>query len=646
LLYRANRRNVSFSLTKLPVQGYLDVRKSFGLATKFSFGIALLVCASVGLTSILALIQSRESLRDQVLLGKLKVANLVAKALHQYVTDAANIMREAPGRPKLRKEIQDANWTEAEKVLKNFHHSFPQFDYVFIQDPAGIIRVRVPHAETVGQDFSFRKFFQEAIATRELHISEVYVSKAAARAVVSMAVPVVDAGQNVKGVIVGSLSLRRLKEFVSRIGGEEGGSLFVVDSKGVLLAHSGGREPGSLSDVYNELIVQAVLGGKTGTMEFTDTDSGESFLGAYTPVAGLGWGVVAMKPVAVAYRPLKFLGVWFLWIAVVCFAAAVILGWGLSRILTRPLREFSNAAQKLAAGDLTVRVARNTRDEVGILARSFNHMAERLQESYRELKTEVAERKQAEEEVRHLNADLERRVNERTLELQAVNKELEAFSYSVSHDLRAPLRSLDGFAQALVEDYRDRTLDAEGQDYLNRIRAASQRMAQLIDDMLNLARVTRRSMQVQSVDLSGLAKTIAAELRQAEPAREVEFHIPEGIIAQGDQRLLRVALENLLGNAWKFTGKCRSARVEFAVKQDNGTPVYEIRDNGAGFDMAYADKLFGAFQRLHAAGEFPGTGIGLATVQRVIHRHGGKIWAESAVGKGSAFYFTLRAADG
>jgi signal transduction histidine kinase len=517
---------------------------------------------------------------------------------------------------------------------------------VFIQDPEGIIRVRVPHAETVGQDFSFRRFFQEAVVTRQLHISEVYVSKAAGRAVVSIAVPVLDDRQNVKGVIVGALSLRRLSEFVSRIGVEEGSSLFVVDANGVLVAHSGGLKSGSLSDLYKEPIVQAVLNGKTGTMEFSGSHTGESFLGAYAPVFGLGWGVVAMKPVSVAYSPLRMLGAWFLWTAAGCFAAAVILGWGLSRILTRPLREFSKAAERLAAGDLAVRVARKTRDELGILADSFNHMAERLQESYGALKREVAERKQAEEEVRHLNAELERRVVERTVELQAVNKELEAFSYSVSHDLRAPLRSLNGFAQALLEDYRDKNLDAEGQDYLNRIRAASQRMAQLIDDMLNLARVTRRSMQLQTIDLTALANNITAELRQAEPARDVEFHIADGIVAQGDQRLLRIALENLLGNAWKFTGNCSKARVAFEVNQDNGTPVYVVRDNGAGFDMAYADKLFGAFQRLHSVKEFPGTGIGLATVQRVVFRHGGKVWAESTVGKGSAFYFTLRAGGG
>jgi light-regulated signal transduction histidine kinase (bacteriophytochrome) len=171
-------------------------------------------------------------------------------------------------------------------------------------------------------------------------------------------------------------------------------------------------------------------------------------------------------------------------------------------------------------------------------------------------------------------------------------------------------------------------------------------MAQLIDDMLNLARVTRRSMQLQTIDLTALANNITAELRQAEPARDVEFHIADGIVAQGDQRLLRIALENLLGNAWKFTGNCSKARVAFEVNQDNGTPVYVVRDNGAGFDMAYADKLFGAFQRLHSVKEFPGTGIGLATVQRVVFRHGGKVWAESTVGKGSAFYFTLRAGGG
>jgi hypothetical protein len=224
--------------------------------------------------------------------------------------------------------------------------------------------------------------------------------------------------------------------------------------------------------------------------------------------------------------------------------------------------------------------------------------------------------------------------------LEAANKELEAFSYSVSHDLRAPLRSIDGFSQALLEDCVDQ-LDEEGKDNLQRVRAATQRMGELIDDMLNLSRVARKEIRVETVDLSAMAQTIAAELRRSQPERQVELVIAEGMVADGDSGLLKAALENLLGNAWKFTGKRSEAKIEFGITRQDGISAYFVRDNGAGFDPAYADKLFGAFQRLHDAHEFIGTGIGLATVQRIIHRHGGQVWAESEVGKGATFYFTL-----
>ena len=244
------------------------------------------------------------------------------------------------------------------------------------------------------------------------------------------------------------------------------------------------------------------------------------------------------------------------------------------------------------------------------------------------------------EQIQRQASELEVRVTERTAELAAVNRELETFAYSVSHDLRAPLRSMDGFSQALLEDYAD-NLDDQGQDYLNRVRAASQRMGQLIDDLLKLSRITRSELHYAPVDLCDLARTIAMELAQREPEREVTFVIGEGMVAHGDARLLRVVLENLFDNAWKFTSKRACARVELGVTRAGSQVAYFVRDNGAGFDMAYADRLFGPFQRLHSGTEFEGNGIGLATVQRVITRHGGRIWAEGAVGEGATFYFTI-----
>ncbi len=237
--------------------------------------------------------------------------------------------------------------------------------------------------------------------------------------------------------------------------------------------------------------------------------------------------------------------------------------------------------------------------------------------------------------------DLEHRVAERTAELVATNKELESFSYSVSHDLRAPLRSIDGFSQAILEDYHSR-LDDMGRDYLQRVRKASQRMGQLIDGMLNLSRLTRGEMYRQPVSLSTLAVEIAQELQGTDPERQVTFVIAPNINVQGDVRLLRAALQNLFSNAWKFTGGRADTHIEFGLLEKDGPSTYFVRDNGVGFDMNYADKLFTAFQRLHSTTEFEGNGIGLATVQRIIHRHGGQIWAESALNAGATFYFTLQ----
>lgn len=283
---------------------------------------------------------------------------------------------------------------------------------------------------------------------------------------------------------------------------------------------------------------------------------------------------------------------------------------------------------------------------------------------------DITAQKRAEEEIARLNEQLEQKVAEQTGELRnsqlallnlvddlnattrdinqvnqtltATNKELEAFSYSVSHDLRAPLRGIDGFSQALLEDCQDK-LDATGKNYLERIRTGTQRMGLLIDDMLKLSRITRTEFKRESVDLSAMVQDILLTVRQNNPARDVQANIQKDIIMEGDRYLLEIALTNLLENAWKFTGKTENARIEFGTELTDGKSVMFIRDNGVGFDMAYVDKLFGAFQRLHSTAEFPGTGIGLATVQRIIHRHGGQIWAAGEIGRGAVFFFTLPA---
>jgi PAS domain S-box-containing protein len=259
------------------------------------------------------------------------------------------------------------------------------------------------------------------------------------------------------------------------------------------------------------------------------------------------------------------------------------------------------------------------------------------------ISTDITDRKQAEEQVRQLNTELEKRVRERTAELEASTRELDAFAYSVSHDLRAPLRSLHGFSEALLDDYGD-VLDETGKDYLGRLQRNVRRMGRMIDDLLNLSRATRVELAREIFDLTGMAEDIVADLRAAEPGRPVRVSVAENLTLYGDPHLVRLAVQNLLANAWKFTGQRDDPAIDVGNCHRDGEEFVFVRDNGAGFDMHYADKLFNAFQRLHSTADFEGTGIGLAIVARVVRRHGGRIFAEAAPDRGATFYFNLMSA--
>jgi len=375
-------------------------------------------------------------------------------------------------------------------------------------------------------------------------------------------------------------------------------------------------------DVWTDMVnnVPRPPEGLVSTLEVTHYKrDGKAVMALGRPIIGTPWFLVIEFPDPVSLSGVgRFLQRTIL-LGIILLVIGMVGAFLLSRSITKPLNSLTYAASVISGGDYTHIVKSTRSDELGILAKAFNTMVAKVRDS---------------------QSNLEQKVQERTVQLKAANLELETFSYSVSHDLRAPLRHINGFSQALEEEYSDR-LDEQGKQYVQAVRSATQEMSQLIDDILRLARVTRSEMHTEPVDLSEKAKTILAELQTTDAARTVTIDIEEGLTTNGDRRLLRILLSNLLENAWKFTSKREQPQITFGGQQVDGETQYFVRDNGAGFDMAYVNKLFGAFQRLHRGGEFEGTGIGLATVRRIVTRHGGRVWAEGAVNEGATFYFTL-----
>ncbi|HKW92327.1 MAG TPA: cache domain-containing protein [Methylomirabilota bacterium] len=795
------------------------------LTAKLSLGVVLLVLLSVGLMAGLAVWRSAEALRDRALASNHTVALGVSYAVEQYVADAMAIIREGAERPKLRHEITSGNWAEARTVLENIARHFEQFDYVFVQDAQGIIRARVPHAETVGEDFSSRDFFREAMRARQPYLSGVYLSKAAQRPVVATAVPVLHADGRVAGVLVGALSLQTLSRLVSVAVRDDGRAIYVVDSQGRLIADS--RAPvESIRDMRAEPVVHAVLAGRADTMIFRGPDRGEALLGAYVPIRPFGWGVVVVRSTATAQAPAARLGSLLIWIAVGCTVGAIAVGLGFARHLTHPLLRLAEASKRIAAGELSTRVAVSGRDEVATLAGAFNQMGEAVAQSHqalaqraaegermnRQLIQEAAVRQQAEaatrqqaerlailheidrgllaaetpaaiaeatlgrvrqllgvpraivnlfdleagevewlaaagrrrlhvgpgvrfplalmgdvdalrrgelqiidvdalprspeaeallasgvhvymvipmiargeligalsfgdatgpfspeqvsiarevaaqmaiaiaqarlsDRVKRQAVELEQRVQERTRELEAANQELDAFSYSISHDLRAPLRAMQGFTEALLEDYGDR-LDPTGQDYAERIVAASHRMEGLIQDLLAYSRLSRTEVRLDPVNVETVVDEVCGQLATELTDRGATITVdrPLGRV-MAHRTVFGQVLANLLTNAVKFVAPDTLPRVRIWTERRGDWVRLGVEDNGIGIIAEHRERIFRAFERLHGVEQYPGTGIGLAIVQRGIARLGGQVGVESTLGQGSRFWVELKSAE-
>ena len=431
------------------------------------------------------------------------------------------------------------------------------------------------------------------------------------------------------GGVILTMALRpdRMPFLADARGLPRGSTVSVIDLRGPLLARSS-LEPSATGPTLGSVLVPPVP--RPGDAERRSTD--DRVVG-YALADRAPWVVYVDVPAEVALIAARADFVRDLMIGSLMLSLALLLAWLIAERITAPVRQLTADAAALGTGQLSRRSTVQTNDEIGVLALVFNESAGAIEQLVGNLRT-------AQTEVRALNTHLEQRVRDRTAQLAALNSELEAFSFAVSHDLRAPLRRIDGYGTALLEDFGNR-LDDDGRLMLTRLSACTEQMGQLIDDLLRLSRVSRAELNYEVVDLAPIVAEVVAELRAAYPDHPVTVSIMPDLLVRGDPSLLRVVLQNLLANAWKFTRGQHDPRVEVGQQDVDGASTFYVKDNGVGFDPAKAERVFRAFQRLHDAQDFEGTGIGLATVQRIIHRHGGRIWADAGVGIGATFWFTV-----
>ena len=513
------------------------------------------------------------------------VSDLAAATLSEKFDHLVDVGISLATRVRFRQLIAAGQWAEAIEILRDVPRDLPFIERLFLTDVEGTLMADVPELPGVrGKSFAYREWHKGISRYWRPYVSPVYQRAAAPQLnVFAVAVPIRSGDGEVSGILVLQMRVDIFFEWLKAIEIGPEGIAYVVDPEGQLAFHS--KFPGRNEIVKFSAVpaVQRVLRGSRGVEVTFDPVEAEDAVSAYTSLSGYGWGVVVQQPVQAA------------------FAA-----------------KNDQLARLLVAYGLVL-----------LFCVLIAYLVSRV----------IVQRRQAGVDLR-AKAELERRVAERTAQLEATNKELESFTYSVSHDLRSPLRAVDGFSRILEEDHAG-VLDDEGKRLLKVIRDSSQKMAMLIDDLLEFSRLGRKPIAAAEVDMGALVQGVITELSAAPGAASPEWRVGPLPQAWGDGVMLRQVWVNLLSNAVKFSARRGQPIIETGGNTDGDQNVYYVKDNGVGFEMQYYNKLFGVFQRLHSAEDFPGTGVGLAIVQRVIARHGGRVWAEGKVEQGAAFYFSL-----